>query len=39
MRNRMIHGYSEVDLNRIWDTARKDLPILKKQIAKILKEL
>src|SRR3989344_5718985 len=34
MRNRMIHGYSEIDIDRVWTTAQKDLPPLKLQIKK-----
>jgi uncharacterized protein with HEPN domain len=26
IRNRLIHGYFDVDLDIVWDTARKDLP-------------
>ncbi len=39
MRNRMIHGYSEIDIDRVWVTAHDDLPPLKLQIEKIFKEL
>ena len=28
MRNRLIHGYSRVDLVRVWDTVRHDVPRL-----------
>ena len=28
MRNRLIHGYFEVDLDRVWDTATNDIPAL-----------
>ena len=28
MRNRLIHEYSRVDLVRIWDTVRRDVPRL-----------
>ncbi len=28
MRNRLIHAYFDVDLNRVWDTATVDLPPL-----------
>jgi len=28
MRNRLIHGYFEVDLDRVWDTVLNDLPPL-----------
>jgi len=39
MRNRIIHGYFEVDLDILWDTMQNDLSKLKKQIENILKEL
>jgi uncharacterized protein with HEPN domain len=26
MRNRLIHGYFDVDLDRVWDTVVNDLP-------------
>ncbi len=39
MRNRLIHGYFEVDAEIVWDTTQKDLPILKKQIEEILENL
>lgn len=38
-RNRVIHKYSDVDLNIVWGIIKKDLPKLKKQIEKIKKEL
>ena len=28
MRNRLVHGYFDVDLNRVWDTAQGDIPQL-----------
>ena len=28
MRNRLVHGYFDVDLNRVWDTAQRDIPQL-----------
>ena len=28
MRNRLVHGYFEVDLEKVWDTVREDLPPL-----------
>ncbi|MDP6545384.1 MAG: DUF86 domain-containing protein [Phycisphaerae bacterium] len=28
MRNRLIHGYFDIDLNRVWDTIIDDLPPL-----------
>ena len=39
MRNRLIHGYFDVDAEIVWDTAQKDLPVLKKQIEEILENL
>ena len=35
MRNRLIHGYFEVDLNILWNTITKDLPYLKKKLQEI----
>jgi len=32
MRHRLVHGYFEVDLQKVWDTVHRDLPLL---IAKI----
>jgi uncharacterized protein with HEPN domain len=28
MRNRLIHGYFDIDLDRVWDTLNDDLPVL-----------
>lgn len=39
MRDVVIHGYFEVDVGIAWDTIHDDLPILKEQIAHIMKEL
>lgn len=36
IRNRLIHGYDDVDLNIVWDTIKDDLPTLKQAIEKIL---
>jgi len=38
-RDKMIHHYFGVDLNIIFGIIKKDIPILKKQIKKIKKEL
>jgi uncharacterized protein with HEPN domain len=38
-RDVLIHTYFEVDMSIVWETVKKDLPILKKQITKILKSL
>ena len=34
MRNRLIHGYFEVDLDEIWRTVQEDLPLLIGQLPK-----
>lgn len=36
MRNRIVHGYSGVDMSIVWDTIHEDLPSLKKEIKKYL---
>lgn len=36
MRNVLIHEYFGIVMKRVWDTTRKDLPKLKKQIAKLI---
>jgi uncharacterized protein with HEPN domain len=36
MRNRLIHGYDQVDLNILWDTIEDDLPPLIAELEKIL---
>lgn len=38
MRNRLIHAYFEVDLDRIWDTVALDLPDLVAALRLALKE-
>ncbi len=38
IRNKIVHDYREVNLNIIWDTAKNDLPSLKKQVRKLLGE-
>ena len=32
MRNKLIHDYMGVDTGAVWDTVKKDIPILKQQI-------
>lgn len=29
MRNRLIHVYFDIDVDRVWDTVTEDLPVLK----------
>ncbi len=38
MRNRLIHGYYDINLDIIWETVTKDLPPLVSQLEKILKK-
>ena len=39
MRDKLIHEYFGVDVERVWEVVQKDLPLLKGQIYKILKEI
>ncbi|MFH1422026.1 MAG: DUF86 domain-containing protein [Planctomycetota bacterium] len=36
MRNRLIHAYYEIDLDRVWDTVTTDLPLLVTQLEKVI---
>ena len=36
IRNRLIHGYSQVDLDILWDTIEYDLPPLITELEKVL---
>ena len=36
MRNRIVHGYSGVDMRIVWDTIYEDLPALKQELEKYL---
>jgi uncharacterized protein with HEPN domain len=38
MRDKLIHNYFGVDVEKVWDTAMEDLPILKEQVKSILKD-
>jgi uncharacterized protein with HEPN domain len=35
MRNRMAHGYFEINLDIVWDTVQQSLPVLEQQIIRI----
>jgi uncharacterized protein with HEPN domain len=37
-RNRLAHGYIDVDLDIIWSIVTKDLPPLSRQLKRILRE-
>jgi uncharacterized protein with HEPN domain len=36
MRNRIVHDYFEVDLEVVWQTVQRDLPVLRSQIQALL---
>jgi uncharacterized protein with HEPN domain len=38
MRNKIVHDYFEIDVSKIWDTAKNDIPQLKKAISKLAKQ-
>ena len=37
LRNRLIHGYFDVDLDIVWDTVKSDLPPVVKQLRQLIK--
>ena len=39
MRNYIVHEYFQVDNNVVWDVITNDLPVLKEQIIKYLKDM
>ncbi|MBV9210262.1 MAG: DUF86 domain-containing protein [Acidobacteria bacterium] len=39
MRDKLIHGYFGVDLEKVWLTAQNDLPVLKTEVIEILKSI
>ena len=39
MRNKIIHDYIDVDWDVVWNTVQSDLPVLRQQIADLLKEV
>jgi len=39
MRNKLIHEYFGVDLNVVWKTLKKDIPLLIQSIAQVLVDL
>jgi uncharacterized protein with HEPN domain len=36
MRNRLAHGYFDVDTARVWETVERDVPVLSRQIDDIV---
>jgi len=39
MRDKLIHGYFGVDLRRVWQTVKQDLPNLREVARRILKDI
>jgi len=39
MRNRLVHGYFEIDADRVWDAVESELPELRDQLEVLLREL
>lgn len=39
MRDKLIHVYFGVDIDAVWTTVENDIPILKKEIEQILKDI
>jgi len=38
-RNRLVHGYFDIDLGVVWEVVERELPGLREQIARILQGL
>lgn len=38
LRNVLIHGYADVDLDVVWDIAQQDIPVLQHQLAALTQE-
>lgn len=38
MRNRVIHGYFDIDLNIVWAAAEREIPLLAQHVQEILSE-
>ena len=38
MRDKLIHHYMGVDLDAVWDTVKKDIPILKDKIKNLISD-
>jgi uncharacterized protein with HEPN domain len=39
MRHRLIHGYAAVDLDLVWKTAGKEVPVLRVMLGEVLARL
>jgi len=38
LRNIVVHGYGELNINILWDTIKNDIPILEKKLYTILND-
>ncbi len=38
IRDKLIHDYFGVDIEKVWDTTQEDLPVLKEQVIGILRD-
>jgi uncharacterized protein with HEPN domain len=38
MRDKLIHNYFGVDPGAVWDTVKEDIPVLRKEIVKIIQD-
>lgn len=38
-RNRLVHGYDLLDDSLVWDTVKKDVPLLLSEVEELLREL
>lgn len=38
LRNRIVHGYSGINMQIVWDTIREDLPVLREEITAYLEQ-
>ena len=36
MRNKLVHDYFDIDVSKIWDTTKNDIPQLKKAIVRLI---
>jgi uncharacterized protein with HEPN domain len=39
MRHVLVHGYYTISPEKVWDTVKEDIPVLKKQLLSILENL
>lgn len=39
MRDKLIHGYFDVNSRRVWETVQRDLPPLRKVVRQMLENL